>query len=386
MNVPSFGETKALAALCISLFVINVGFGIIGPFMPIYAESLGATGILLGLIFSAFSLSQALFMPLTGRLSDALRRRKIFLITGLSIYGASSLGYVLSDTLYKLITVRFLHGIGSALVQPISMAYAGDIAPKGKEGSHMGTVNTATLLGMACGPFMGGLLMDHYGTASPFLAMWGLAMASLVLTMLTLPEQEIGLSHHREVSFRRVLQNRAVRGIVIYRAVNAVSTGALSSFLPLIAASIGSTPSEIGLLNSMAILLISLLQRPLGTLADKYPKTKLIIVSGLATSLLMAFMPSSRTFLELLTVACVMGVFWAVLMPTMGALTAEFGREYGMASVMGLFSFAWSLGMIAGPLISGIFMSAFGLASIFYFGSAVGIIGISLFYVLAKSK
>jgi len=69
---------KTFPILALSVFSSMLGVGIISPLLPLYAENLGATGIWLGIIFSSFSISRTVFMPIIGRLSDR-RGRKIFL-------------------------------------------------------------------------------------------------------------------------------------------------------------------------------------------------------------------------------------------------------------------------------------------------------------------
>ena len=179
--------------LFISAFAAMLGLGIIAPLMPIYAKNLGATGIWLGIIFSGFSLTRAIFMPIIGRLSDK-KGRKRFITSGLLSYSLISLLYPLAAKVYYLTGVRLIHGLASAMVVPVAMAYIGDIAEKGKEGSYMGTFNMALLLGTGAGPFLGGFINDSFGIAPVFYAMAGftaIAFLAVSYTHLTLPTKRI---------------------------------------------------------------------------------------------------------------------------------------------------------------------------------------------------
>ncbi len=69
---------KAFITLFAVVFTAMLGMGIISPLMPLYAESMGASGLQLGLMYSGFALSRTIFMPIIGRLSDR-RGRKIFI-------------------------------------------------------------------------------------------------------------------------------------------------------------------------------------------------------------------------------------------------------------------------------------------------------------------
>ncbi|UCH01667.1 MAG: MFS transporter [Candidatus Bathyarchaeota archaeon] len=377
----NFNRKTAFGVLFISLFVSMLGLGVISPLMSIYAESIGATGLWLGAIFSGFNLSRAFIMPMVGKLSDAWRRRKIFLVIGMVFYGLASIGYVLSKNAIHLFFARFLQGFGAGMVLPISLAYIGDISPKGREGTYTGFINVARTLGWGCGPLIGGFLMDLYGFAIPFIIMGGLAFASLTLIIFALPESKKSLEHRTNVSYRKILEVKTIRAVVLYRAINAIGTGNLFTFFPLLADSIGVAPTEVGILLSSRILVLSLLQGPCGVLADKFDKTMLILLSGASSAGLLLLVPLTTSFLEMLIVGLLLGCTWAVLMPATTSLAAEYGRELGMASVMSTVNLGMSVGMIIGPLTSGLIMDFLNLHSVFYIGGLIAVFGTSLFYL-----
>lgn len=150
-GVTSMNTAKRIYnVLFISVFATMLGLGIVSPLLPIYAENLGATGIWLGIIFSAFALSRSVFMPVIGRISDRQGRKWIILI-GMFAYAVTSLTYLIADSVYSLTVVRLIHGIASAMVVPIAMAYIADLSEKGKEGSRMGNFSISMFLGMGWG-------------------------------------------------------------------------------------------------------------------------------------------------------------------------------------------------------------------------------------------
>ena len=124
-------KNRIFSVLFISVFAAMLGLGIIAPLMPIYARSLGASGIWLGIIFAGFSLSRGIFMPIIGKLSDR-KGRKRFITLGLLLYSVISLVYLLAGNVYYLTTVRLFHGLASAMVIPVARAYIGEIAEKGE--------------------------------------------------------------------------------------------------------------------------------------------------------------------------------------------------------------------------------------------------------------
>jgi len=133
---------KAFPVLALSIFSSMLGVGIIAPLLPLYADSLGATGIWLGIIFGGFSVSRAIFMPIIGRLSDH-GGRKLFISIGLLVYAIISLGYIWASSVSQLTLVRLIQGAAAGMIIPIAQAYIGDISPEGEEGTWMGYFHTA---------------------------------------------------------------------------------------------------------------------------------------------------------------------------------------------------------------------------------------------------
>jgi MFS family permease len=354
--------------------------------MSIFAEDLGATGVWLGAIFSGYFLARALIMPFIGRLSDQWGKRKIFLALGLATLGFTSIGYILSQDVIQLMLARFLQGLGSGIVLPISLAYIGDITPDGKEGSYIGYINMARMAGWGSGPLVGGILMEWYGFEMPFLVMGALAFLALVIVLLGLPEkkmrEESHTQHRPTISYRTILNIPKIRGVVVFRIITAIGTGNLFSFFPLLADSLGIPPGDVGILLSSRVLIMSFLQGPFGILADRYDKTRLILFSGIGSAILMLLVPSTHTFWELLTLGIFIGLNWAILIPSSTGLAAEYGREHGMASVMSTINVGMSIGMVIGPLTSGIIMDLFNIQAIFYYGGFMAFIGSLLFFIL----
>lgn len=162
--------SKVFPFLALSIFSSMLGAGIVVPLLPLYAESLGATGLWLGIIFAVFSISNAISTPFFGRLSDR-SGRKMFLCVGLFLYGIISLGFVLATSVLQVALVRFLQGAAGGMVLPIAQAYIGDICPEGEEGKWMGYSNAAFFTGFGVGPLMGGGLAEEFGMNAAFLGM-----------------------------------------------------------------------------------------------------------------------------------------------------------------------------------------------------------------------
>ena len=352
-----------------------LGAGVIAPTMPLYAKTLGATGIWLGLIYSTFSVSRAIFMPMTGKLSDR-RGRKVLIATGLTIYTLASLGYVWSQSVFEMVWIRFLHGIGSAMVVPIAAAAIGDISPKGKEGSVMGTFNVALFLGYGAGPLLGGVVMDAVGMNEVFYLMGGLSFVSLLL-VLFLPENKDPVKERTRIvtPFRKIWRHDVFKELLVFRFSNAAVRGSLMVFLPVFATKLDISPSQVGFLVALNILLTAALQHFFGGLADRMNRHFLIIAGNTMTAIPMLLTPAARSLTHLLVLAVIMGIGGGLAFPAALAVATELGRKHGMGNIMGFFNQSMSLGMIVGPVAAGWVMDLLGISVVFIFVGFLGMMG-----------
>ena len=366
-----------------------LGLGIIGPLMPIFASRLGAAGIALGLVFSGFSLSRTITMPIVGYHSDK-HGRKQFLVMGLILYSLISIGYLFTHHIIELIWLRLLHGMASAMVIPIAMAYAGELARRGKEGEMMGTFSIATMTGLGVGPLLGGVLTDWFGESAAFLALTVLSGFAAFLAFRFLPEQHGRRKKRSSGSFRenlkQVVQSRKIMGVLWFRFVMTLARGTIISFFPLYAAAVGQSLSNIGILLSINMLLMSLFQKPFGRLSDKTGWRLPFILAGMVLAAISLFLiPYAHSFVQLLILNLVMGIGGALAFPAAVALVVEFGRQIGMGSAMGYFNMALSTGMIFAPIFSGVIYDAVNIQAIFYINGTIILAGTVVFYGLIRS-
>ncbi|RJP59313.1 MAG: MFS transporter [Deltaproteobacteria bacterium] len=379
---------RVFITLFLAVFSAMVGIGIIIPLLPLYAQNLGATGIWLGIIFSGFSISRSIFMPIIGRLSDK-KGRKIFICIGLFGYTLVSMIYIHADKAYELAVIRFLQGLFAAMIIPIAMAYIGEISPVKKEGTFIGAFSVSLFAGFGVGPLMGGVLKDHFGMNAAFYAMGGLSLIAFALVLLFLPELHLYKKAwgNPRVSYKMMLDNKIIKGITAFRLTNSVGRGMVATFLPIFAHQyLSLSGSEIGLLISANILLTSFLQAPFGRLADKVSRSKLVVVGGVMASLAISLIPYASDFAHLLVLNMVMGIAGAVSLPAATALAVEEGRNMGMGAVMGVFDMAMSLGLAGGPLLGGLLMDFLGIDYIFLFGGFAGFVATGLFVWFVKSR
>ncbi len=366
----SLKKRRVLGSLLLSVFTVMLGVGIIAPLLPGYARSLGADGVVLGLIFSIFSLFRTFFTPLAGVLSDRWGR-KHFMSAGMSAYFILSLAYVQAETTPLLLLVRALHGLAAAFIVPVANAYVGDLAPPQKEGRYMGLFLASFLAGFALGPALGGVLFDRIGMASCFLTLGFLALLALFLILLFVPNLPTGNGGtgkgKQAFSSFEVLRSHVVVTLLIFTFVSSIGRGSIISFVPLLAQEkLGMSATSLGAVLTTNLSLAALLLLPFGILADRADRKHILLTGTILSGLMFAVLPSARGFWGLLLVNVLLGVGTALAFPAAQALAVSLARGRGMGTVLSFLQSATGAGFAAGPLVSGMIYKSHGIDSVFH--------------------
>src|SRR6476469_1848370 len=176
-----------LVVIFTTVFIDLLGFGIVIPVLPFYAEGtrFNATPRTVGLLFASYSIMQLIFSPVLGRLPNKYGRRPVLL---LSIIG-TGIGFLIlgfATTLWMLFLGRILDGISGGNIST-AQAYIADVTPPEKRSAAMGIIGAAFGLGFVFGPAIGGLL-GHYSMQLPFFVAAGMALVNAIAILLFLPE------------------------------------------------------------------------------------------------------------------------------------------------------------------------------------------------------
>ncbi len=377
---------RVFPILAVSIFSCMLGSGIVVPLLPLYAEGLGASGFWLGVIFAAYPLARILATPVFGRLSDR-KGRKVFIAIGLLAYGIISFVFIWVNAVSQLVLLRFLHGMAGALILPIAQAYVGDISPPGEEGKWMGYANAAFFSGFGFGPLMGGILTDYWGIDIAFLAMGGLSLLAFAISVFFLPEVSHRYSRDSYPSFRDMGQRGMISGLFAFRLTLTIGRSTFFTFLPILAADrLGMSPSLIGILLAIHILLISFLSIPSGRIADRLNRKYLVVCGCVISFFFLVSMPMGDNFGLLLALVILGSLGSSIAVPAASALVVEEGKIYGMGSAIALFSIAMGIGMVVGPLLGGMVIDFAGINSAFYLGAMITLAGAGLFIWLSGKR
>ena len=373
---------KIFITLFIATVITMAGLGIIDPILPLYAKSMKATGIQLGIIFASFALSRSIFAPFVGQYSDR-HGRKNLMIAGLVLFTAVSVCFVYAKSPLVLTLVRLVQGFAVVLVTPVAQAYIGDLTPVGKEGKYMNLFFMSFFAGMAIGPYLGGYLTDRFNIRTPFYTMGGMSLTVLVMVLFLVPES-FAVKRHDEKgipffkSLLPVFKDKPMIGIMTYMATRGFYRWGFNTFFPLLAIKAEKmSPAGIGLVLSVYMLFGSILQYPFGLMADRFPsqKVNIILTGGSCSALSMCAVAYSHSMLMFVTLAISMGAFSSLSRASALTIRTERGRIYGMGSVTGAFTTSLSLGQVLGPILFGVIADIYSIPVAFLVGGLVGLTG-----------
>ena len=178
-------KRSVLIIATMTAFLITFMGASINVALPVIGQEFAMDAVLLGWVATIFLLTAAMFIVPFGRIADIYGRKKIFTY-GMSIYPLGSFLSAIAPSPLVLITLRAVHGIGSAMIFGTSMAMLMSVFTAGERGKALGIVVASTYFGLSVGPFLGGVLTHQFGWRSIFLihAPMGLFVIFLVLWKL----------------------------------------------------------------------------------------------------------------------------------------------------------------------------------------------------------
>ena len=202
-------KNSRLLTIFLIVFIDLLGFSLILPLLPYYAESFGATPLIVGLLVASYAAAQLVGAPLLGRLSDRIGRRPVLLLSvagtlvGFLLLGlAEPLGRMLAGLvssqspnvviLAVLFVSRVLDGLTGGNLT-VAQAYITDVTDEANRAKSLGLVGAAFGLGFILGPAAGGVL-SQWGYDIPAFAAALISSLNLMAIFFFLPESLKGLN------------------------------------------------------------------------------------------------------------------------------------------------------------------------------------------------
>ena len=362
-------KRSPLAVIFVTVFIDLVGFGIVIPLLPFYANRFGASPFVIGVLFASYSVMQLVFSPVLGRLSDRHGRRPVLLLSllgtalGFFVLGAADRFGDAGVALALLFVGRIIDGVSGANIST-AQAYVADVTTPENRAKGMGLVGAAFGLGFIFGPAIGGTL-SLWGKSVPFFFAGFLALANAVLLYFALPET-VTPDHPARAARGRGLGamiaelRRPVLGPVLsIYFLFIVAFAIMTTTFPLYTMRrFGYEEHHNGYLFAFIGVLAVIVQGGLiGRLVRKYGELPFVIggaalfVAGLAALPFVG--PAAGGLAALLGALALLANGTAMATPSLQALASKTagGAEQGLA--LGLTQSASSLARVVGPLIGG---------------------------------
>ncbi len=363
------------------------------PALPLFIRSLGVPVATVGFIAAASTVVGIIVSFPAGILSDIIGRRRVILMAAI-VFATAPFLYLLVSLPWQLVLVRIYHGLATAILGPVAMAAVADTFEKGR-GERMGWYSSATMVGRFVAPFVGGILIFGNDFHWVYLAD-GLAGVFALLAALRLPLATQTSAPAREILRRErgkfgreiavILRSHAILATSGIEAVQYFAFGCLETFLPIyLKEQAGFSTLEIGLLFTVQILAATLTKPLMGRFSDRYGRMQMIaagLALGGATTAVMLY---SNNYLVLVALIGLFGLGLATVTASTAALVADLSRTQSHGSALGILSSIMDIGHSAGPMVSGLLISAYSYKTAFGIVGA-GLVLVSLVYGLSMRR
>jgi len=354
-------KKSPLASILSIVFIDLVGFGMIIPILPLYAQRFQATEWQIGLLLASYSFMQFLASPVLGWLSDRYGRKPVLLC---SLIG-SAVGYMLMASAVSLTTLfaaRILAGISGASVGTAS-AYIADITPPENRSKRIGLIGAAFGVGFVLGPAIGGIL-SHFAVVAPFWFAAILSMLNAIVMWIVLPEPERHVARQQgPVNLRETFEQAGSWRLGVITVTYFIGIAGFA-IVTVIYAQVSNrrfdlNQSQISYIFVMMGLIGAMIQGgAIGRLAKRFGDVDLAITGFAVMAGSMMAMPLAHTVPVFVLFSAGLAMGNSLSQPTMSAIASKGASPALQGRVLGVVQSAGSLGRVFGPVIAGILLTS----------------------------
>lgn len=380
-----------LLTVCIISFVCFFGSYMRIPIVPLFAASLGADTLQIGLINGAFMLMAGSLSIPSGLVSDRFGRRAPLLVGLILLAGSSFLLYWSSSPL-QMAAIYLLFGVGLSAFSPTLMSYVADVTPPDVLGQAYGWYTMAVYGGMTLGPAAGGFLGTALGLRPVFLVAGGLIFAMFVVALFFLPAHQShcrgdGASPAIIPMLKALMANRPLVACLVATIGGCFGFGMFVTFMPLYIRSLGMNTGAVGFVFATQAMANAISRLPAGRLYDRVKDRSLLVTGGLAVfALALAAFGLCHSVVSLMGVAAVMGVSMGIAFTVVCALIADVVPREMRGLAMGCYNTSVYAGMMLCSVGMGMVIRGEGFRVGFFLSGAVGVIVLFLFRFLYRRQ
>ena len=359
------------------------------PIVPLYAKSIGANTVLIGIINSAFLLVAGILSLPLGILSDRFGR-KLFASLGLVVLTATSFLLYFSNTPMQLLWIYLFFGAGVGAFGPTMMAFVADFSPITHLGRSYGWYTTALYTAMSLGPGVGGFVAQQSGFLNVFLISGIIIFVTFWVVIFFLPPTHLIITERPEkektsVIMKGLLRNRALLSCWLVTLGGCFALGMFITFLPLHAQNQNLTVWQIGLIFAVQGICNAISRIPFGHLSDNVKNRSTLVVIGLiGFAASMAGFGISTRVIHFVSFAVAFGTSMGLAFTSIGALIAEVVPVESRGLAMGGYNTCIYFGMMISSASMGPIIRKIGFENGFLITAAINLILVGFFYLLMK--
>ena len=380
-----------MPVLLFIVFIDLVGFGIIIPLLPFYAEYFGASPFAVTLLMAVYSAMQFVAAPLLGALSDRYGRRRVI---ALSTFGAA-LGYLvmgLAGSLAMLFVARVLAG-GMAGNIAAAQAYIADVTTPEDRAKGMGMFGAAMGFGFIVGPAIGAALAGNGDTVNfslPPLVAAGTSAVAATLALVTLRENLVSVTPRRLswiAPIKMALGNADLRPLAVTLFLVVFAFAGLEATFALWAErQLTWGPRQVGALFAGVGVVAVIVQGGLvGRLSRQLGEEAVVLIGIVALVAGFALLSAATSLASTLVAMVLLAGGFGLANPALASLVSRRAAAEALGANLGVAQAGASLGRIFGPALAGVLFTA-GSQALPYVASAAILVVVAVFWQRARGK
>jgi MFS family permease len=387
--------SRDIVELCILICIIDAVSGILSPTFSLFAENLGVSLALLGIIITVGGLTQLIIALPFGVLSDRIGRPTM-LVGGVVAFTLCLFTAAFAGGPLLLFTSRVLYGIGGVATFSIGAGYLGDITTREQRPFAFGLYTSAMGFGFAVGPFVGARLVERYDARTAYIVGGLLALAGLLLALRILRS-----ANRRKGApvMRRASGMGNVRGILGQHDLMLVTfgnmlmsiafAGGVTTFFPIYADELLISQAAIGSMFALRALVSTLGRVPNGMISRTLGSQPVMLSALLVDTLVMFAIGHTANPTLLTLLLAIEGLAFGAYLVSGQTYVADHTSFENRGAAVGVYSTASSLGSTIAPLALGLVASAYSVRLVFTVTGAALAIGLILsiagYLVLART-
>jgi multidrug resistance protein len=354
-----------------------VGWGIVLPILPIYAERHTQDATVIGLLVASFSLMQLVFAPVLGALSDRYGRKPVLVF---SLFGtaAGSLLMGLAGSIWLLFAGRIIDGISGSSIS-VAQAAVVDVAPVEQRARLLGLLSAAFGVGFVAGPAIGGLAALG-GPKLPFLVAAVIAFVNALVAIRRLPETHTSRSRDRSAPdvASSGTRKRGLRQLVVLNLVWLSAFSAFEATFALLGQDrFGLTEASIAaVFVGIGVFHVGVQTRMVHPLVARVGESQALRAGLLSLVAGLLLVSAAHTWAVLVPAIALVTLGTGLVTPTLSSLIADRGGAERRGSTLGVAQSAGALARVVGPISGGFLFEHVGVPAPYLVGAALVFVGL----------